>query len=640
MAEKGGPRSPKASGGKGRRPRPTIDLAATEVRSEPTAAPASSMSEAAPIEPVASPVEPEPPAAEASALPASVTADGRTETGAPPPSEGQPMAGPATANEPVPPSEPVAETGVPASERMEQVPAEQSTQALPVGQKADEVVAGEDEALGGRTTDEIPAGQKAEDVLARQQAEQALAGQKAAEVSSSAAVERPFKVSDEAQSNASIAQEDDRATPSPWPSRQDIGERIAQASPLTAAAVGAGAAALIAVAVVIGLWKTDVTAHDERVPALTARVGEVEGRLRQLAAQPAPAADERIAAIGQRVIEIVDPRIASALDAERVRVKELDERLARVEEAMRAQAAAGPPANTDSATAVIAQVQELEKRLASTDASLTAVGERMRELELASRSAQTDGPIKSLADASAALRGRVDEVAALAQAANDTAARSSGAFSARATEIAGAVDGMNGRMAALEHALKGLQAAVSRPAAPDVDRAARFAVAALALRGAVERGDPFASELAAVKPLVSDQASLAPLEEFAATGVPGAGALARELSSLAAARQKLPEPEPPGTGMIDRLQAAAGKLVRIRPVDAPAAADAGDAIARSEIQTARGDIAGALAALVQLPTPERAAFEPWIKKAQARALAVERAAQLAGAALDALGKTR
>jgi hypothetical protein len=195
-------------------------------------------------------------------------------------------------------------------------------------------------------------------------------------------------------------------------------------------------------------------------------------------------------------------------------------------------------------------------------------------------------------------------------------------------------------MATLEDALKGLQATVSRPASPDVDRAARFAVAALALRGAVERGDPFASELAAVKPLISDQASLAPLEEFAAAGVPGAGALARELSSLVAARQKVSEPEPPGTGVVDRLQAAAGKLVRIRPVDAPAAEDAGDAMARVEIQAARGDLAGALATLAQLPTPARAAFEPWIKKAQARALAVERVAQVAGAALDALGKTR
>ena len=625
MAEKGGPRTPKMSGSKRRRPQPTIDLTATELPSEPIAAPASSTSEPPPIEPIASSVDPEPPAAEATVSPASATAAWRTEIEAPPPPQEQPTAGPAMADEPVVPAETVAETSAPASGRTEQVSAEQSTAEMPPGQRADELFAGD------RTAE----------ALVAQKTEEVLAGQKAEEVPSRSAAELPFRVSDERQSDASVAQEDDRASPSPPPPSHGIGGRIAQASPLTAAAVGAGAAALVAIALIVGLWRTGVTAHDERVPSLTARVGEVEGRLRQLATQPAPASDERIATIGQRVLEVVDPRVRSALDAERTRVKEIDERLARVEEAARAQPpAAGPPANTDSAAAVLAQVQELEKRLASTDASLTAVSERVRESGLAGRSAETDGAIKSLADASAALRGRVDEVAALAQAANDAAARSSGAFSARAAEIAGAVQGMSGRMAALEDTLKGLQAAVSRSTAPDVDRAARFAVAALALRGAVERGDPFASELASVKPLVSDPASLAPLEEFAATGVPGAGALARELSSLAAARQKVPEAEPPGSGVIDRLQAAAGKLVRIRPVDAPAAADAGDAIARVEIEAARGDLAGALATLAQLPTPERAAFEPWIKKAQARALAVERVAQVAGAALDALGKTR
>jgi hypothetical protein len=285
-------------------------------------------------------------------------------------------------------------------------------------------------------------------------------------------------------------------------------------------------------------------------------------------------------------------------------------------------------------------VRELEKRLANTDESLKAIRERVLESRPPGRPAAAESAIKSLADAAAALRQRVDEVAGLAQAANDAAAQSSGAFSARAAEIAGVVEGVSRRMAALEDSLKALQAAVSRPPAPDVDRAARFAVAVLALRAAVERGDAFVAELAAVKPLVSDPASLAPLEPFATTGVPGTGALARELSSLAVALRKAPEPEPQGGGLLDRLQAGAGKLVRIKPVDAPAAADAGDAIARVEVQTARGDLAGALAALGQLPAAERTAFEPWIRKAQGRTAAVEQVGQLASAALDALGKTR
>ena len=45
---------------------------------------------------------------------------------------------------------------------------------------------------------------------------------------------------------------------------------------------------------------------------------------------------------------------------------------------------------------------------------------------------------------------------------------------------------------------------------------------------------PFTAELAAVKPLTTDAVALAAIEPFAASGVPSAAALGREL--LAAAR--------------------------------------------------------------------------------------------------------
>jgi hypothetical protein len=330
--------------------------------------------------------------------------------------------------------------------------------------------------------------------------------------------------------------------------------------------------------------------------------------------------------------------------------REVGQRLAKIEQSARGQEGApaappvAPPAKVDellaAAATVLAQVRELDGRLANTDAALNAIRARVLETGPVAHLAETDGAIKSLTDAAAALRKRVDDVAGLAQAANDAAAQSSGASSARAAEIAGSVEATTRRTAALEEALKGLQAAVSRPPAPDVDRASRLAVATVALRGAVERGDPFVAELTAVKPLVSDQAPLAPLEPFAATGVPGAGALARELSSLAVTLRRAPDHEPQGGGVLERLQAGAGKLVRIRPVDAPAAAEPGNAIALAEAQAMRGDLAGALATLAQLPAAERAPFEPWIRKAAGRATAVEQVAQLARAALDALGKTR
>src|SRR5207342_2933766 len=76
------------------------------------------------------------------------------------------------------------------------------------------------------------------------------------------------------------------------------------------------------------------------------------------------------------------------------------------------------------------------------------------------------------------------------------------------------------RVAALEQAMKAADQKIAVTAG--ADRAGRLAFVAIALRGAVDRGEPFAPELAAAKPLAPDVAVLAPLEPFAAAGVPRA----------------------------------------------------------------------------------------------------------------------
>src|SRR5205085_4343483 len=88
-------------------------------------------------------------------------------------------------------------------------------------------------------------------------------------------------------------------------------------------------------------------------------------------------------------------------------------------------------------------------------------------------------------------------------------------------------DALASRIMALESAVKGLAAATA-----PVDRAARLTVAAEALRAAVERGAPYQAELTALHALGVDQTATAPLEPFAASGVPSTDALARELDAL------------------------------------------------------------------------------------------------------------
>lgn len=365
---------------------------------------------------------------------------------------------------------------------------------------------------------------------------------------------------------------------SPWPGRFGILALLA----LLLAGIGGA-----------WLWLMDAQlSRDDRTAALSARIGELEAEVRQLNARPAPVADSRMAELAAR---------------------------------------------TASADQALRQVRELEARLTKAEAALAeSDGATPSDAGTTERAAAADAALKSLTESLADLRRRVEDNAAATQAARDTAMQSSGASSAVAADVGGEIAVLRGRIDALDAAVKAAQAA--QAAKPDIDRAARFASAALALRTAVERGEPYASELAAVKALVDDPAKVAPLEPFAATGVPSAEGLARELSSVAPTKAA-PEPaQAQNTGMLDRLQASASKLVRVRPADEAPRENSGDPLADAQAKAARGDLSAARAELAKLSEPARAPAEPWIKKADARAHALEVARNLAREGLDGLGK--
>jgi len=197
---------------------------------------------------------------------------------------------------------------------------------------------------------------------------------------------------------------------------------------------------------------------------------------------------------------------------------------------------------------------------------------------------------------------------------------------------------LGNRVAALEGTSKTLSEDVAKSLAAAADRPLRAAVTAQALRAAVERGDPFAAELSAAKVLSADPQTLAPLEPFAAKGLPSAAALARQLSDAAPAMLKTTVAPTPTGGFLDRLQANAEKLVRIRPVDeAPGDAPAA-VVSRAQAKAARADLAGAVAELNALPATMRAPADDWIKQVEARNAAVNASRRFAADAIAALGK--
>ena len=86
--------------------------------------------------------------------------------------------------------------------------------------------------------------------------------------------------------------------------------------------------------------------------------------------------------------------------------------------------------------------------------------------------------------------------------------------------------------------------------------------------------------------------------------MPVLAALTQELRALLPAMLKLSGAQAPEGGFLDRLQANAGKLVRIRPVDAPPGDNASEVLARIEIAAAHADIGRALIDLGR-ETPDR-----------------------------------
>jgi hypothetical protein len=241
--------------------------------------------------------------------------------------------------------------------------------------------------------------------------------------------------------------------------------------------------------------------------------------------------------------------------------------------------------------------------------------------------ARLDALEKSLA----AVRGELSSLRAqsekLAAAVNDV--KSTPGESASPLDLAA----INERIAGIERATRAQEGAK-----PVDDVPLRRVVVASLLDISVRQGDAYAAALAAAKSLAPGPDALKPLDGFAATGVPNAASLSRELLNL------VPKLSPPaqensttGTGLVDRLQAGAAKLVRIERTDTNGN-DRGNVVARITAAALRNDFSEARRELNTLAPADRAAAQSWIDKADARDAALAASRQFAAEAMTALAK--
>ena len=288
------------------------------------------------------------------------------------------------------------------------------------------------------------------------------------------------------------------------------------------------------------------------------------------------------------------------------------------------QVAPAPTAPSPSAAAVdnlttrVAGLETKSSKPVAPDAALVARLEALEKSEAASRSDL------------ASLHGQADK---LATALNE--AKSIPRENGTAVDVAA----LNERIDQIERISRAQGAEAAQPKPAD-DLPLRRVVAAALLDVAARHGDPYPAALAAAKSLAPNPDALKPLDEFAATGVPNPFALSRELMTLVPKLSPTPPADNPsttGSGIIDRLQAGASKLVRVERTDA-AGSDRGAVVARVTAAALRNDVAEARRELNTLAPADRAAAQGWLDKVAARDAALAASRQFAGDSMAALAK--
>jgi hypothetical protein len=290
-----------------------------------------------------------------------------------------------------------------------------------------------------------------------------------------------------------------------------------------------------------------------------------------------------------------------------------------------------PPAPQVNSPVSSAAVDDLAARLAGLEAKVAAPAAAATPDPTAA--ARVDALEKSLT----ALRGELANQRAqsdkLASAIND--AKSAPREAAPPPDLSA----VNERIAQIERTVRAQSAEIIKESGkPADDVALRRVVAAALLDVLVRTGDPYPAAMAAAKTLAPNPDALKPLEGFAASGVPSANNLSRELLTLVP-KLSPPAPDNPttGTGIVDRLQAGAAKLVRIERSDV-VGNDRGAVVSRVTAAALRNDLAEARRELKTLDPADRAAAQAWLDKADARDAALAASRQFASEAMATLAK--
>ncbi|WP_306119000.1 MULTISPECIES: mitofilin family membrane protein [unclassified Roseitalea] len=374
------------------------------------------------------------------------------------------------------------------------------------------------------------------------------------------------------------------------------------------------------------------------------------GVLPSLAPQPEPPAPVDLTPLQGEIAQLegrIDD-LAAAQDAPAPPVEIPPEITERIEAANQAaQSAGSQAAEAQSAIDTLAgQVQQLRSAISAGEAGegagLGALASRVDALEpeiaqlaeqvdrLASAAAETPGG-QALSDIEAALEatsGNVEALRADVEALGGDVGTLDEEVAALRTRLGEQLAALGERVADNQAAIAQAQQRIEEGGA-DSSAVAR-AIAATALKTAIDRGSAFMSELETYASTAGEDETVAALRDFAASGVPTVSQLVDRFDAVAsrivATGQGLDE----DASLADRLMSSARSLVQVRPVGETAGETPGAIAARIETRLKAGELEAAIAQWETLPDAARRVSDDFMEQVRAR-LTVD---QLVAGALD------
>ena len=153
---------------------------------------------------------------------------------------------------------------------------------------------------------------------------------------------------------------------------------------------------------------------------------------------------------------------------------------------------------------------------------------------------------------------------------------------------------------------------------PREDVAVARAIAAAALKAAIDRGGPFTAELDTFAGVAPDDPAATDLRGFAETGVPSRAELVRQVPDVATAIVDSVNQPDPNQSWSDRLMSSAKSLVTVRPVGNIEGESVEAIAARMEDKVKNGDLPGASTEWNSLPAIAKQASAAFKQSLEAR----------------------